>query len=244
MTGEQLAIILAGALIGGFVNGLTGFGSALMAIGIWLHALPAPVTATLAIATSVISQVQALPVIWDRIDWRTSGPYVIPGLIGTPIGVFALALADPAVLKLGIGVFLVLYAVTALTGASPRSLVAESRGVDTGVGFVSGILGGMTGLSGALMAMWTDVRGGSKETRRTLLQVFNLAILVFALVAHAVSGRVDGELGRALLTALPGTIGGAWLGVRAYRALGDRDYRRIVLALLLASGLMLLTAGR
>jgi uncharacterized membrane protein YfcA len=34
------AILLAGALAGGFVSGLAGFGTALMALGIWLYILP------------------------------------------------------------------------------------------------------------------------------------------------------------------------------------------------------------
>ena len=34
------AILLAGALAGGFVSGLAGFGTALMALGIWLYIVP------------------------------------------------------------------------------------------------------------------------------------------------------------------------------------------------------------
>ena len=45
MTGGKLeastyAILLFGALAGGFVSGLAGFGTALMALGIWLYILP------------------------------------------------------------------------------------------------------------------------------------------------------------------------------------------------------------
>ena len=38
----DLALLLVGALAGGFVVGLAGFGSALMALGIWLYVLPPP----------------------------------------------------------------------------------------------------------------------------------------------------------------------------------------------------------
>jgi uncharacterized membrane protein YfcA len=37
---DQIIIILAGALAGGLVNGLTGFGTALTAVGLWLFAIP------------------------------------------------------------------------------------------------------------------------------------------------------------------------------------------------------------
>ena len=39
------------------------------------------------------------------------------------------------------------------------------------------------------------------------------------------------------LLALPGTLIGAWLGVRTYHALSDRNFRDVVLALLFLSGL-------
>jgi uncharacterized protein len=39
------------------------------------------------------------------------------------------------------------------------------------------------------------------------------------------------------LIAFPATITGAWLGTRAYRALSDRNFRDLVLALLFLSGI-------
>jgi len=41
------AILLAGALAGGFVSGLAGFGTALMALGIWLYILPPAISVPL-----------------------------------------------------------------------------------------------------------------------------------------------------------------------------------------------------
>ena len=36
----QAAFLVAGALAGGIVNGLTGFGTAITALGIWVYAIP------------------------------------------------------------------------------------------------------------------------------------------------------------------------------------------------------------
>ncbi len=48
------------------------------------------------------------------------------------------------------------------------------------------------------------------------------------------------ELGRAALFALPGTFAGAFIGQRIYRRLDDRSFDRLVLAILLVAGIMLL----
>ena len=58
---DQIVIILIGAVAGGLVNGLTGFGTALTAIGLWLSVLAPPVAATLAIQVIVATSIWALP---------------------------------------------------------------------------------------------------------------------------------------------------------------------------------------
>jgi hypothetical protein len=42
------ALLFAGALAGGFVSGLAGFGTALMALGIWLYLMPPSLAVPLA----------------------------------------------------------------------------------------------------------------------------------------------------------------------------------------------------
>ena len=44
------------------------------------------------------------------------------------------------------------------------------------------------------------------------------------------------EVGRLVLICLPGTGLGVWLGMKAYGRVDDRQFRRIVLWLLLLSG--------
>ena len=56
MTIAAYAILLFGALAGGFVSGLAGFGTALMALGIWLWVLPPQVAVPLVLICSVIAQ--------------------------------------------------------------------------------------------------------------------------------------------------------------------------------------------
>lgn len=243
MTAGEAAIVLLGALAGGFVNGLTGFGTGLTALGIWLYALPPATAATLVIVTSVASQLQTLPLIWHRLDWPRARRFVLPGLLAAPAGAAALAFIEPRPFKVGVGIFLVLYVAAALRPAAPVASAWGGRLADAVIGLAGGFLGGLAGLSGALVVLWTDLRGDAKEARRSLLQAFNLSILLVALASHAVGGRFGRDMALAIAAALPGTMLGAWLGSRLYRRLGDGDYRRIVLVLLLVSGLALVATS-
>jgi hypothetical protein len=73
------AILLAGALAGGFVSGLAGFGTALMALGIWLYILPPAIAVPLVLICSVSSQISTLPSMWKVLDFKLAWPFVAGG---------------------------------------------------------------------------------------------------------------------------------------------------------------------
>ncbi|MCL4779006.1 MAG: hypothetical protein KJ049_02360 [Gammaproteobacteria bacterium] len=57
---ELVLSLLAGAAAGGFVNGLAGFGTALLSLGIWLQVMPPWQAVSIVAAMSVVSGVQSL----------------------------------------------------------------------------------------------------------------------------------------------------------------------------------------
>ena len=91
-----------------------------------------------------------------------------------------------------------------------------------------------------LPIVWSDIRGWSKEERRSVVQSYNMAILSLALVSHATSGLLTRQVALDAIIALPATIAGAWFGAFLYRRLADRGYQRVVMVLLLLSGIGLI----
>jgi uncharacterized membrane protein YfcA len=231
------AILLAGALAGGFVSGLAGFGTALMALGIWLYILPPAVAVPLVLICSVGSQISTLPSMWKLLDFRLALPFVMGGLIGMPIGTLLVAGADPQNFKLCVGVMLLVFPAALCFIRKPMAFQFGGRLADAAVGFAGGILGGLAGLSGPLPILWASVRGWSKDQRRGVFQIFNGTVLGAALCLQIANGSVKTDLVWLAMLALPGTLIGARLGMRAYQALSDRNFYDVVLALLFLSGL-------
>src|ERR687888_2125282 len=91
------ALLFLGALAGGFVTGLAGFGTALMALGIWLYVLPPSEAVPLVLICSVVAQSSTLPSMWKSFDLSLVWPFLIGGLIGVPLGTMMVASADPKV---------------------------------------------------------------------------------------------------------------------------------------------------
>jgi uncharacterized protein len=236
-------LLVAGALAGGIVSGLTGFGTAITALGIWVYAIPPTDASSLSIICSTISQTQNLHLIWRSIAWKRVLFFVIPGVFGVPLGTFLLPHIDPRLFKLGLGCFLVIYPAYVLARTRQIETTWGGTTADGVVGFVSGVLGGLTGLSGVLPVVWTDVRGWIKEQRRSVVQFFNMVILSLALVSHAVSGLLTRQVAIEVIVVLPATIAGSWFGAFVYRRLADRGYQRVVMVLLLISGATLMWAA-
>ncbi len=241
---QQVALVFAGALAGGIVNGLTGFGTAITAMGFWLYAIPPAVAASVSIICSCVSQLQTLHLIWHTIRWRRVLVFVVPGIAGVPIGTWLLPHIEQRAFKIGVGLFLAGYAAYVFLRRRPIKSGWGGRFADGIVGFGGGILGGLSGLSGVFPVIWTDIRGWIKEERRAVLQSFNIAILWLALASHVASGLLTRQVVLQAAVALPGTIGGAWIGALCYRRLADRGYQRVILALLFVSGCTLIWTSR
>lgn len=237
------AFILLGAFAGGFVSGLTGFGTGLTALAFWLHVVSPTLAAPLVIVCSVIAQVQNLPKIWRELDWPMLRPILAGGLIGVPLGAQLLTRIDPETFKAAIGGVLICYSGFMLLFRPQFSTSWGGRLADGVVGLSAGVLGGLAGLSGPLPTIWAAVRGWSKVERRGVFQMFNLTVLSTALIAYGFSGLLTAELGRLVLMAVPGTLIGAWSGFLAYRRLSDQSFHVLVLGLLMLAGVTLVATS-
>jgi uncharacterized protein len=239
MSAITVAVLMFGALAGGFVSGLAGFGTALMALGIWLYVVTPDVAVQLVLICSIIAQTWTMPSIWRSIDFKMVWPFLVGGLAGVPIGTALVAYADPRLFKLGVGIFLLVFPAALYFQRKPMALSIGGKVADTAIGFAGGVLGGLAGLSGPVPILWASVRGWGKDERRGLFQTFNWTILTAAFCAQASTGLVTSETMWLALLVLPATIGGAWLGARTYHALSDGNFRDVVLGLLFLSGITL-----
>jgi uncharacterized membrane protein YfcA len=235
----QIAVLLSGAFAGGFVSGLAGFGTGLVALGIWLYVVPPSVAVPLVVICSIVSQTSTLPTTWRFIDPRLVWPFLVGGLIGVPLGTMLIAIVDPGAFKLGVGLLLLVFPTILYLNPRPLALKIGGRSADAAIGFAGGMLGGLAGLSGPIPTLWASVRGWGKNQRRGVFQAFNWTMLTYALCLQMGTGLITGQVVRFVLFALPGTIFGAWLGARTYQILSDKHFHNVVLGLLFLSGSVL-----
>lgn len=103
-------IFILGAMAAGFVQGLTGFAFALIAMSFWVWVLPPQLAAPLVVFASVWSHMISLANEQKhRLSKKLVLPYIIAGLIGVPLGTYLLQMIQPDTFKIILGVFLILW---------------------------------------------------------------------------------------------------------------------------------------
>ena len=232
-----LILFVAGAFAAAFVTGLAGFAFAILAAAAWLHFLPPSQATALIVAYGLIVQGVSVWKLRRAILW----PRLLPFLIG---GVLLLRWASPATLRIGVGAILVLFSLYNLMRPQLGSAARAGRFADGAVGVVNGALGGATGLAGIAAVVWCSTRGWPPPEQRAVFQPSGVA--VFAMTAAWLGGAnmIGADTLRLFLIGLPALALGTWLGLKLFAKLYDQAFRRVVLVLLLLSGLSLLVLGR
>jgi uncharacterized membrane protein YfcA len=236
----ELPIFLFATFAGALVAGLSGFAFGLVAASIWLYILTPLQTATLIIAFGLIVQGYSVWKLRRGLDWRKLWPFVAGAALGVPVGILILTWADPAHVRMGVGGFLVLYSLYALFRPAINPIGAGGAAVDAGVGFLNGVVGGITGLAGILVTVWCGLRGWPKDVQRTVFQPVAVATFLMSALWIGARGAITADTAKLFLIGLPALLAGTWLGLKLFGRLNEAAFRKVVLVLLLASGVVLI----
>jgi hypothetical protein len=237
---SYLAIVIGGAVLAGFVQGLSGFAFSLAALSVWAWAVEPQTAAPMAVFGSLVGQLVALPLTWKGAKLKRLAPFIVGGLIGVPLGIFLLGVLDPAGFKLGLGVFLLLYCPAMFFAPSTLAVRWGGRWADAVSGWLGGVFGGIGGLAGGIPTLWCTLRGWDKDTQRGVMQAFNITMHVATLSGYVIAGdKINGETLKLFATITPALVIPVVLGALVFRRLDQKAFRRIVLALLFVSGVVL-----
>jgi len=212
----------------------------LAAAAVWLHFLTPLQTATLIIAFGLVVQGISVWKLRHALRWSRLLPFLAGGAVGVPLGVAILGWARPDHVRIGIGVFLVLYSISGLVRPPIKPFGRAGAPADATVGFLNGILGGLTGLAGILTTIWCGLRGWPKDEQRAVFQPIGVAIFAMSAAWLGAKGGIPtDDTVWLFILGLPVLLAGTWLGLTLYGRLDEAGFRKIVLVLLLVSGIAL-----
>lgn len=242
MNGPVL-MIAVGAIVAGFVQGLSGFAFSLVATSIWAWTVEPRLAAACAIFGGLSGQVMAAFSVRRGFDLKLLMPFLLGAVVGIPIGIAVLPLLDVHLFKVFLGGMLVVWCPLMLFAKHLPRITAGGRVADGAAGFLGGVCGGIGGFTGVVPTLWCTLRGMEKDTQRSIIQNFNMAALAFTMAAYVASGTVTRDMVPMFAVVLLAMSIPVMLGARLYIGISEAAFRKIVLTLLTASGIALLASG-
>ena len=239
----EIFIIAAGAVVAGFVQGLSGFGFGLVALSIWIWFLPPPLAAALSVFGSLTGQIVAAITVRRTVLWPIVLPFLIGGALGVPLGIVILPHLDVVIFKAALGAVLLIWCPLLLMSSRLPALTFGGRFCDAIAGGLGGAMSALGGLSGVSPTLWSTLRGFDKVTQRNVIQTFNLSILSVTFLAYIITGHITIAMLPKLAVVAPAILIPVIVGTRVYVGISDLAFKRVVLSLLTASGLALLTTA-
>lgn len=232
---------LVAAVIGvsALVASIAGFAFCALAGSAFAYLRLDPVEAVrVMLVSSTAIQFYAVWKIRDSIRWRALYPMLAGGAATVPLGVWLLLRVDPAWYGVGLGAFLCAYGLYAVLRRDDV-VVRGTAWRDAVAGALSGLAGGLAGQSGSFVAIWCAMRGWDKHAQRAVYQPFILVMQVWTFAClrwHAPRATALAEGFGFVPFALLGGIA----GFAIYQRLTAAQFRNVVSALLMVSGLGLL----
>lgn len=240
MSPRDLALVAIIIGLGSVVQGISGFGFALVTMPL-LSALLG-VERALAIETilGIVSNATTAWTARTSILRLTAARLLGATVVGMPIGWFLLENVDAKPLKLMVGIVV---GVLALLLSFHVRITATGLGVDLVSGFFSGVLATSTGTNGPPLVIGLSGRRlPAAQQRATLSTVFTVGNIVVLGLLLA-SGRVTAEVLQGCAVALPGMMAAWTFGDRLFSRLDQHRYERLVIVLLLASATVAITSA-
>jgi uncharacterized protein len=240
---STLVLIALGAVVAGFVQGLSGFAFGMVAMSFWAWALDPHLAAVMTVFGALTGQIVAAATIRRGLHLKQLLPFLAGGLTGIPIGVWMLPGLNVQMFKACLGTLLVLWCPAMLMAHRLPRISAGGRVADAMAGAVGGIMGGIGGFTGTIPTLWCTLRGFDKDTQRSVIQNFNLATLLITMVTYVSTGIVKRDMLPMFAIVGPAMLIPSLLGTRLYIGISETAFRKLVLGLLTVSGVALLVSS-
>ena len=239
---DLLLIILASGVIflAAIVRGYSGFGFSLLSItALSLILTPAQVIPAI-FMLEVAASLHLLPSIWKHVHWRSLTFLMLGAVIGTPLGVYALANVPQAEMTLALACFVLAATFLLWRGFTLKRM--PSKAATLAVGTATGLANGAFGMGGPPVVLFYFASPAGHATGRASLIAYFLFTDVVGLGFLAREGLVTREAGVLAITFLPALAAGIWLGSRSFKTADPQRFRNIVLLILAC--LAVLTAAK
>ncbi len=225
-------------LLAGFIQGMTGFGSALVAIPLLTLFLDIKSAVPLCMLNSLVITTFLSLKMRQHLDRKKITPLCLAAVPGIIVGSTLLKHVSSTVIRISMGILLIVYSLYSLfSKPKPRKLHKAWSYV---AGFTSGAIGAAFSAGGPPTIIYTTLNGWTKDEIKATLSGFFLFNSYLTASAHAVSGLTTLQVFSFFLASAPFVLLGTVLGSICYGRIPRALYLQLIFAFLVLMGTMMI----
>lgn len=232
---ENILIIALGWFLGGFVNGLAGFGAAMVAMPLISYVMDVSVLVPSATMIVLTLNCHAGWMYRKYIEWRYTKTLLIGAVPGVILSAYALQFVPEQQLRLGMGAFVAFYAVWNLFFEKK-----EERVVNPAWGYLAGVMSSSLGMAfsfnGPPLAVYSAYCGCPKNAVKAVISAGFIITGVLIVSAQAVIGNIDSYSLFVYAASVPAVVTGSRLGIFLSSYISESYYRKFFFVLLAILG--------
>ncbi|SFW74038.1 hypothetical protein SAMN02927921_03843 [Sinomicrobium oceani] len=232
--------ILTIIFIATLVRSTFGFGESLIAVPLLILLIPIEIAVPLSVLISIL--IAAFVVVQDRkqIHFHSAKWLLIFAALGIPPGIVILLYGDENLIKCGLGLLIILYALYALSAKNSFRLHTDHKLWLFVCGFLSGVFGGAYGVNGPPLVVYGNMRHWTAKHFRATLQAYFLPASFLGMMGYWYKGLWSTTVTTYFLIAIPVIIPAILLGRYFNHKLKDGTFLKYVYIGLIGVGMLLL----
>lgn len=224
-------------LAAGFIQGLSGFGSALLAMPLLTMFIDVKLAVPLCMLNSLIITSYLSFQLRKYVEKKKVLPLLTGSIPGTFLGVIFLKSMDSDVIKFLLGILIISYSIYSLASRpAPKKLHDAWSYL---AGFCTGFIGSAFSAGGPPAIIYTTLTGWSKDHIKATLSGFFFASSLITVTVYALNGLVTVAVMEYFSVAALFVIIGVTLGSRLYDRIDRRAYIRSILVVLIMLGILM-----
>ncbi|MCL2381793.1 MAG: sulfite exporter TauE/SafE family protein [Treponema sp.] len=221
-------------LVAGFIQGLTTFGLSLVAIPFLILIIPlqqiVPIIVVLALLTNSLVLYNAR----KNISFKKFIPLLLAAILFLPVGAHSLRYMNTDYLKLVFGILVTGFSLL-LIMKKTFPIKHEKAGY-MATGSLSGFLNGSLSISGPPVVLFLSIQGVSKDAFRANITLYFMILNTVTVAIFLAHGLLNRAVFEQILYLAPALVVGVLAGIRVSRNLKDETFKKVVLILLVATG--------
>ena len=222
-------------LIAGFLQGLTGFGFALISVPFLVKIITlkeaVPIVVVLSLCTNVAIIINCIKEIKIKKIWLL----IITSIIFAPLGTYSLIYFNSNYLKLFFGIIIIVFSILLILD---KSFAIKNERIGYGLtGSLSGYLNGSLSLSGPPVVLFLSNQGMSKNAFRANITFYSIILNSITIVTYLKNGLLNETFLEKIIYFLPAMLLGVLIGIKLSKKIDEKLFKKVVLILLLISGL-------